>query len=609
MSELDSKEKNIEEIEDVKDIEEESEDLLGEEIQLGGTPAGLATNEALRSMSRVARSFLIYDSRNEAIRGFLREYQRTMSLALSQYGEMVLEIRPFEMVRGVEIVYLERDRERSLAFRLFRDGVRRIVIDPDVEWEELLRLLEVLSIRFTGIRQQEDDIVTLLLKSGFKHIEIAAVEGFVPDDEDYCGDDPSARAARQARSARRVESHVEVPRDWDLPLPPPMPPVQLQYRNVSNEALQGLQEEGSSKALPSDTVRLLIEMLKVVDDTTDPTSSEDIDSLVQEVRDFLLAETQLSAVLDLVYQVDKLIRSKKEREAILSSFTNEKAIRRIISSLPKAVYEAPSELKELLDISPINHLPVLMDILKVERRENSRQIVRELIGEYLKGDAQKVLDGLYGFDDAVAIDLVLAVYEAKPHMLSQIIQAVSKRTDPAVQLKLIWMINKRLEEKEEKEEKEELSADIHEYLRNLLITVELEAVRRQALDILVRKENKEIFPVLEKMVADSKVASLEEAIHFGEAMSKAHATRARATFIDWLKPQKWYSLNRIILNKNQRWAAVAGISLLTGFDVISIISQIKEEADAQLSDFCVKMLVRRRHLGLDKKDEEGEAGQ
>ena len=596
MSELDSKEEDkFEEIDE--EIEESEEDLLGEEIQLGGTPAGIATNEALRSMSRVARSFLIYDSRNEAIRGFLREYQRTMSAALSDYGEMVLEIRPFEMVRGVEVVYLERDRERSLAFRLFRDGVRRITIDPDVEWEELLRLLEVLSIRFTGIRQQEDDIVTLLLKSGFKHIEIAAVEGFVPDDEDYCGDDPSARAARQARSARRAESHVEVPRDWDLPLPPPMPAVQLQYKEVSVDELQALQEEGSSRALPTDTVRLLIEMLKVVADPTDPTGPSDIDALVQEVRDFLLAETQLHAVLELVYQVDKLIRDQEQRDLILSSFTNEKAVRRIIASLPKAVYQAPPELKELLDVSPINHLPVLMDILKVERRENSRQIVRELIGEYLKGEAQKVLDDLDGFDDAVAIDLVLAVYEAKPNMLTHIILSVAKRTDPSVQLKLLWMIEQSIEEQEE------LAAEIDDYLRYLLEAATLEEIRGRALDILVRRENKGLFPVLEKMVTEAKSMSIEEATHIGEAMAKAHATRARAVFEDWLKPQKWYALN-ISQNKMQRWTGVAGISLLTGFDVLSILSQVKDEADAQLADFCVKMMVRRRHLGLDRAEQE-----
>ena len=39
-----------------------------------------------------------------------------MYTALEQYEEMDLEIRPFEMLRDGEVVYLERDRERSLAF-------------------------------------------------------------------------------------------------------------------------------------------------------------------------------------------------------------------------------------------------------------------------------------------------------------------------------------------------------------------------------------------------------------------------------------------------------------------------------------------------------------
>ncbi len=39
---------------------------------------------------------------------------------------LVLEVHPFELVLGREVVYLEKDRERSLSFRLFRDGVRRI---------------------------------------------------------------------------------------------------------------------------------------------------------------------------------------------------------------------------------------------------------------------------------------------------------------------------------------------------------------------------------------------------------------------------------------------------------------------------------------------------
>ena len=242
----------------------EENPLLKEEMSLGGTPAGQAANEMLRALARAARSFLIYDPQNEAIRGFLQRYREESTKALSGFGELQLEIRPFEMLRDGEVVYLERDRERSLAFRLFRDGVRKVTVQPEVSWDELLRLLEVLSIRFTGIRQQEDDIVTLLLKSGFQGIQISAVEGFVPDDEEYCGDDLNAAAARKARESRREKSHVEVPSDWDLPIPDPLEPVDFSYVPVEEEALDALRQEGTSMALSDNTVRLVTEMLRAV---------------------------------------------------------------------------------------------------------------------------------------------------------------------------------------------------------------------------------------------------------------------------------------------------------------------------------------------------------
>ena len=53
------------------------EELLRDDVKLGGSPEGKATNEALRALARVSRSFLIYDTKNEAIRDFLRGYQRS----------------------------------------------------------------------------------------------------------------------------------------------------------------------------------------------------------------------------------------------------------------------------------------------------------------------------------------------------------------------------------------------------------------------------------------------------------------------------------------------------------------------------------------------------
>ena len=80
-------------------------DQLQDEIALGGTPAGQDTNEMLRALSRAARSFLIYDPRNDAIRGFLEDYRQLSYHALRTHGEMSLEIRPFELARNRCLLY------------------------------------------------------------------------------------------------------------------------------------------------------------------------------------------------------------------------------------------------------------------------------------------------------------------------------------------------------------------------------------------------------------------------------------------------------------------------------------------------------------------------
>ena len=165
------------------------EALLNPGTRLDLSPKGRAASRALLSLSRAARAFLLYDPSNAAVGVFLEAIQENFSTYLKTFGPLSLSVRPFELAVDSEVVYDEEDRERSLAFKLFRDGVRRLTVFEAVEWSELLKLLEILSIRYTGIRLNEDDIVTLLWKANFQHVEIEAVEGFVPEEEDFNEDE------------------------------------------------------------------------------------------------------------------------------------------------------------------------------------------------------------------------------------------------------------------------------------------------------------------------------------------------------------------------------------------------------------------------------------
>ena len=219
-----------------------------EERRIAGSPHAVAANAAVLGLSRAARSFTLYDPANKVVRTLIDDYRDRFRAVLDGFGPLVLDVHPFELTLGREVVYLERDRERSLAFRLFRDGVRRLAFAAETTWDELLRLLQILSIRYTGVRQQEDDLVTLLRKAGFEGIHVAAIEGFVPEEEQQESplDEDLLRGARE---------RYDPPAQWDLPLPPFPEAAPLRFRPVAPELLARLRAEEAEDTVPKHALR------------------------------------------------------------------------------------------------------------------------------------------------------------------------------------------------------------------------------------------------------------------------------------------------------------------------------------------------------------------
>ena len=84
--------------------ETEEDQVLKEEARLGASPRGTAANSVLLALSRAARSFLLYEPSNEAIRIFLENLRRASDGFLAEFGELDLQVRPFENAQAGEIV-------------------------------------------------------------------------------------------------------------------------------------------------------------------------------------------------------------------------------------------------------------------------------------------------------------------------------------------------------------------------------------------------------------------------------------------------------------------------------------------------------------------------
>ncbi len=159
--------------------------------------------DVLNALARASRSYLLYDPRNDAVRDQLQRLRERFSHFLGTHGDLELEIDAEKLYMGDDAVYEERDREHSLAWKLYRDGVRNLVVRAGAEWSEIARLLEVLSLRYVGIHADEDDLVTLLWKAGLTSISIDAVEGF--SFEEDSADHAARRKARGVGDGRTIK--------------------------------------------------------------------------------------------------------------------------------------------------------------------------------------------------------------------------------------------------------------------------------------------------------------------------------------------------------------------------------------------------------------------
>lgn len=495
------------------------------ETALQGSERAVAAHACMLTLARASRSYLIYDPSNQAVRGFLDALRGAFADYLSRYGEMPLTVRPFELVLDQEVVYIERERERSLALKLFRDGVRKITLDADTTWQELTKLLEILSIRFVGVRHDEDDLVTLLWKAGFHNITIESIEGFVPDD-----DDEMPAGDRGASGALAIEATAKIPADFDLPAPSLPAAARVCAAEVPEEVRAALVAECASPRLPQVTIDLIRQLLAVAGDPTDPVGFDEVAPLVREARDFLLSDSrlqQLLALYDVLARFDDTHPDLAEQVGpIVSGFFDARALQKLVRSVPHDAPGAPRELKDLLSSLPYDPLPVLLDLLGSERAENDRRILRELLEGFLPARADVVVARLRSVRGSLAADLLRALAERMPDAPSLVASTLIGGEDDELQMEFLRLTATA-----------RTDASTRGVLVHLLRSPS-ELLRVRTVEAIGEHREPGAFSLLQRHAEHraEERSSPEEMAAVGRAMTLVDGGRAIEAFREWAKP-------------------------------------------------------------------------
>ena len=139
------------------------------------SPEAAAVRELLKLLVKAQKARRLYQAKNAISDRLQAELFSKISSHFEEQGSFTLIIREFRIMLGEDLVYESNDRNDSLAFLLFRDGIRRLSFHPGLEEKELQDFLKCLN-RVALLSNEQDDLVTLFWDADFKSIKYFAVE-------------------------------------------------------------------------------------------------------------------------------------------------------------------------------------------------------------------------------------------------------------------------------------------------------------------------------------------------------------------------------------------------------------------------------------------------
>jgi HEAT repeat protein len=164
-------------------LEKKSLDLAEEMVMV----EGMETDEELL-LARDLTSFFLktfktirfYPPDNPTVKGFRDQLFKKFQYFLNKYPSFILQVGEFVLSFKDRVLYENRDPKSSLAFLLYKDGLRELRFVKGLEEWEVQGLMDVIR-GSENINEMEDDLVTLLWERDFLHISYLATDEFLED--------------------------------------------------------------------------------------------------------------------------------------------------------------------------------------------------------------------------------------------------------------------------------------------------------------------------------------------------------------------------------------------------------------------------------------------
>ncbi|HVD33765.1 MAG TPA: hypothetical protein VNC19_09325, partial [Gemmatimonadales bacterium] len=177
--------------------------------------AAAQVSELIQTVAKALRAFQMYMPNNPIYQRAIQNVRAAFQPIWAAADELLIHVVETELVWEDQVVYRQANKAESLAWSLFKDGMRELTIHKGAEAEELPRLLAIINQARFLATDAGDDLLTLLWAHEFQLIQHQFVDlfgeggGAIPEPSGAAAGGESTPAERKAQAAQEAQARPE----------------------------------------------------------------------------------------------------------------------------------------------------------------------------------------------------------------------------------------------------------------------------------------------------------------------------------------------------------------------------------------------------------------
>ena len=381
-------------------------DLTDRDLAL--PPAQVA--DLLQVLSKALRANQLYLPNNPVYQKAIANLQEAFRRLWEVIDELVLDVGEVELTWEGNEVYRQDEKHESLAWTLFKDGIRTVTFRKGAEDAEVVRFLAVINRARSLPQEAPDDLLTLLWSEDFKSIaytfrELSA-DNVAPLEVDEAQTGVPASAVRetvQEETPAAARSVVSM-EDFDSTL------YFLDEREI--EYLHSEVEREYAQDLRRNVLAMLFDLLEL---QTYSTVRAELISILENFIPYLLGAADFRSVAYILREIkvvlqrarDLLPEQRVALRGLPGRLSEPDALSQLLQSLDEAaVHPSEEDLGELFTELQAEALGTLAGWLPRLSSDRVRKLVRAAAERLAQANPAEVLKVLGGDDATVQLEIV-----------------------------------------------------------------------------------------------------------------------------------------------------------------------------------------------------------